>query len=297
MTSQAPSLPTEMYREIVLQVAEVTDLYALTQANAMLADIASPIYARRMGIPIDSDHHLFCLEGDAILALPVWRRSSAFAGWNSKKQLKCVLNDKDYKMAGKQIRALITFLSTPSIAKPPFYSIYIQRAVFLPAIDLLRLLQHIDRFGIRIADISAPSLDHAPTPSLRTHAPPSKPSIVLNNLDELRLDIRHLKSSNWAYVLGSLEPAKLATMYLRGHMTIHRLTGFLSRSKEIAEIDYDLPLLEPRTGFQHASRRLVRLPALTDLRGPPRYVSGILKSLLPTRHPITLHLSADLHCT
>lgn len=291
-------LPVETIHNICTLVDD-EDLRNLLLVKRAIASIASDLYPKRLGIRKDAGKSTITLDGVSYRALGAWKRSRLFANLKDGIQLYCTIDYNNRQLAEAQVHCLRTFLST-DFTTTPLSSIVITGVRHLPLADIANFIRLIDNIGCRNASIMSPyefeerasGATASPCPATVSPCPPVK----LSNLRRLELDTPHFTNEEWSAILRWLSSAKLTSFTVRGPLPFISLVRFMGRHPGIEELE-SYCRWAPSKRWARSTfgipQRIIRMPKLEKLDGPPSHLKAILSSLSFVPKKLTLSFHSD----
>lgn len=283
------TLPVETIHEICTLVGD-EDLRNLQLVNRALVSIASDVYAQRLGPRRDPHKSTVTVKGTSYRALGAWKRSRLFSSLKDGVQLYCLVDSDDSRLAESQVTCLRQFLST-YLPTNPLSSIVINGVCHLPPADIANFIQLIDKAGCSNASIMSP-YEFDPRSTGATCAP--CPPVKLLNLRRLQLDTSYFVDDEWSAILRCLSGSRLAKFSVRGPLPFISLLRFIGRHPDIESLEsYCRWALLAENSPSGVPQRIVTLPKLEKLDGPPSHVGVILKSLVDIPKKLSLVFHPD----
>ena len=281
-------LPVKIIHNICTLVDD-EDLRNLLLVKCALTSIASDVYAKRLGIQKDAEKSTITVEGISYWALGAWKRSRSFTNMQDGVQLYCAIDRKNRQLAEAQVLCLHTFLST-DLLTTPFSSIVINGVCHLPPVDIADFIRLIDKVGCRNATIMSP-YEFSKRTSGAAVSP--CPLVKLSNLRRLELDTSHFVDKEWSTILRCLSGSKLVSFSVRGAPFIS-LFRFMGRHSDIQSLEsYCRWASLAQSSPSRVPQRIVRMPNLEKINGPPSHLKVILKCLSHVPKALTLLVHSD----
>ena len=278
----------------VCTLAEDEDLRNLLLVKRALATIVLPIYATRLGIRKDATYRTITLKGESYRALGAWKRSRLFTYSEHDVQLYCTIDHENDQLATAQVHCLRTFLCA-DFPTTPFSSIVINGVCHLDPAVIADFIRLIDKAGCHSATITSPYDFYK-----RAGTTPAStcPPVKLSNLKRLELDACHFLDQEWLEILRCLTGSKLAALTVRGPPPYISLFRFLDRHPNIKSLEAHCRWVHSAVNYDGtvilgAPQKIVQLPKLERIRGPPCHLQTILKSLTHVPETLTLQFKPD----
>lgn len=174
---------------------------------------------------------------------------------------------------------------------PPFSSIVLNGASRLYPADIVRFCHLVDQAGCRSISIMSPYDQHKRERPLVLSDMPS-PQITLTNLVSLELDTRHFKPEEWTKLLRCFTIPKLTSLSVRGSTPPISLCRFLARHPTIEKLELYSRWGLPFPGFP---QRVMRMPHLETLGGPPCHILPLFQSLSEVPKDLKLRFCPEIH--
>lgn len=284
------TLPVETIHEICTLVGD-EELRNPQLVNHALVSIASNVYAQRLGPRRDPHKSTVTVRGTSYCALGAWKRLRLFSSLKDGVQLYCSIDYDDSRLAESQVVCLRQFLSTNLPTNPPS-SIIINGICHLPPADIANFIQLIDKVGCRNASIMSPyKFNVCSTGATCSPCPP----IQLLNLRQLQLDTSYFVDEEWSAILQCLSGLKLAKFSVRSPLPFISLLHFIGHHPDIESLEsYCHWALMAEKSPSGVLQRILTLPKLEKLDGPPSHMEVILKSLvhIPKKLSLVFHLDS-----
>ena len=286
-------LPTKMIHN-VCTLAEDEDLHSLLLIKHALATIVLPIYATRLGIWKDATYCTITLKGKSYRDLGTWKCSKLFTYSEHDVQLYCTIDHENDQLATAQVHCLCTFLCA-DFPTTPFSLIVINGVCHLDPAVITDFICLIDKAICHSATIMSPYkfYKHVGTTPAST-CPPVK----LSNLKHLELDACHFLDQEWSEILQCLTGSKLAALTIHCPLPYVSLFCFLDWHLNIKSLEAHCRWVYSTINcngmvIPGALQKIVQLPKLERIRGPPCHLQTILKSLTHVPETLTLQFKPN----